>query len=48
MCTMVEFKDFKIAQHTKNYNKLVSDEGNGWEYGVFTNTRYAIVDINYN
>lgn len=47
VCTMVEFKDFKVAQHTSNYNRLVSDTKNNWEYGVFTKTRYAIVDINY-
>lgn len=45
ICTIVEFNDFKVAQHSKDYNELVSGDDNNWERGVLTNTKYAILKI---
>lgn len=43
---ILNYYDFIVAQHTNNYNSWVSEDNNGWENGVLTNTRYAIVNIN--
>lgn len=42
----LNYYDFIVAQHTNNYNSWVSEDVNGWENGVLTNSRYAIVNIN--
>lgn len=42
----VSYNNFIISQHSPNYNQWVSEDANNWEYGMLTNARYAIINVN--
>lgn len=44
----VTYRNFKIAQHTNEYNLYVNNVGNHWEENVINGARYGIVNINKN
>lgn len=45
VCGIIHYNDFKVAQHTDNYNAWASTSTNGWELAVRDGARYAIIKV---